>query len=182
MIHPQIIDRYYPNGALRELLVKHSHQVADRALVIARRHPEWNLDLEFVKDAAMLHDIGVFCCDAPGIHCHGDQPYLMHGMIGARLLREEGHEALARVCERHTGTGLRRETIAALGLPVPDYDLVPETLAERLICYADKFFSKSHPERVRDIPQTAQSLLKFGDESSTRFLEWACEFESFEHL
>lgn len=180
MIHQDIIDIYYPEGALRDLLLHHSRQVADRALGIARRHPEWQLDLDFVKDAAMLHDIGIYRCDAAGIHCFGDQPYLAHGVIGARIMRAHGYEALARVCERHTGTGLTRTDIAAHGLPVPDYDLVPETLAERLVCYADKFFSKSHPERVRDIAQTAQSLTKFGTESAARFVQWAREFEGYE--
>ena len=70
-----VIYKYYPeDNALRRLLLHHSRQVADRALTIARKHPELQLDTAFLERAAMLHDIGVFLTDAPGIHCHGTQP------------------------------------------------------------------------------------------------------------
>ena len=83
-----VIYKYYPeDNALRRLLLHHSRQVADRALTIARKHPELQLDTAFLERAAMLHDIGVFLTDAPGIHCHGTQPYLLHGRLGAELLR-----------------------------------------------------------------------------------------------
>lgn len=177
MIWPTIIDRYYPQGELRALLLQHSRSVADRALLIAHRHPEWQLDETFIEDAAMLHDVGIFRCDAPGIHCYGQAHYLMHGRLGAALLRREGYEALARVAERHTGTGLTRATMQALGLPVAPIDLVPETREERLICYADKFYSKSHLERTRTVEQTARSLEKFGAEGVAIFMRWAEEFE-----
>ena len=36
----------------------------------------------------MLHDIGIFQTDAPGIHCFGSQPYICHGRLGAELLRK----------------------------------------------------------------------------------------------
>ena len=69
MDYLSIIYKYYPDdNELRRLLLKHSRQVADRALKIADRHPEMNLDREFLEEAAMLHDIGIIGCDAPGIH------------------------------------------------------------------------------------------------------------------
>ena len=96
-----IIDKYYADNApLRNLLVFHSQQVTERALSIAKAHPELGLDEAFIAQAAMLHDIGIFLTDAPGIHCHGKEPYLMHGYLGAQLMRREGYEAIARVCER----------------------------------------------------------------------------------
>ncbi len=50
----------------------------------------------------MLHDIGIFLTDAPGIHCHGTAPYIAHGYLGADLLRRERYsEDVARVAERH---------------------------------------------------------------------------------
>lgn len=173
-----VIYKYYPeDNALRRLLLHHSRQVADRALAIARKHPELQLDTAFLERAAMLHDIGVFLTDAPGIHCHGTQPYLLHGRLGAELLRDEGMEREARVCERHTGTGLTAQQIAEQGLPLPAIDLLPETEEEQVICYADKFYSKSHPERERTVEQTAESLKKFGEAGVLKFLAWAKKYE-----
>ena len=102
MDYQKIIDKYYPaDNELRRVLLLHSRQVADRVLKIADRHPEWNMDSEFLEEAAMLHDIGIFRCDAPGIYCYGTEPYIRHGQIGGELLRQEGFPRHARVCERH---------------------------------------------------------------------------------
>lgn len=159
------------NAPLRNLLMLHSQQVRDRALLVADRHPELNLNRQLLADGAMLHDIGVTRCDAPGIHCHGTAPYIEHGPLGAAILREmmEANPTLAqwltpiaRICERHTGTGL------------PGYE--PETMEEKVVCYADKFFSKSHPERTRTAEQTAESLRKFGEAGVKIFLDWDKEF------
>ncbi|MCF0235981.1 MAG: HDIG domain-containing protein [Bacteroidaceae bacterium] len=178
MIHPALLDKYYPeDNALRRLLLLHSGQVRDRALAIVDRHPELGADRPMVEEAAMLHDIGIFLTHAPGIHCHGEHPYLLHGRLGAELLRAEGLPELARFCERHTGTGLTRENIIERSLPLPHEDFLPETIEEQIVCYADKFYSKSAPERVRTIEQTAKSLEKFGADGVRKFLDWAACFE-----
>lgn len=54
---------------------------------------------------------------------------------------------------------------------------MPETLEEQIICYADKFYSNSSPDREKNIEQAANSLRKFGEEGVTRFMEWAIRFE-----
>lgn len=173
-----IIDKYYAdNEPLRRLLIFHSKQVTDRALQIARNRPQLHLDTEFIANAAMLHDIGIFLTDAPAIYCYGKSPYLMHGYLGAELMRKEGYPAIARVCERHTGTGLTAENIRDNHLPLPEGDYRPQTMEEKVICYADKFYSKSHPLRVRSIEQTAASLHKYGEEGVRIFLNWAQTFE-----
>lgn len=202
-----LLHRYYPeDNALRRMLLHHSRQVCARALQIVERHPELGANRNLVETGAMLHDIGIFLTDAPGIHCHGTAHYILHGSLGAQLLRNEAeqlkkeklqaeqlkeeqlqaiqlqeelhfYEALARICERHTGTGLTRQTIIERGLPDPQQDLLPETIEEQIICYADKFYSKSHLERERTIPQTLQSLEKFGDEGVEKFRHWTELFE-----
>lgn len=164
MDYQKIIDKYYPeDDDLRRLLLIHSRQVADRCLLIAKKHPELKLDTEFLEEAAMLHDIGIRWCDAPTIFCYGTEPYIRHGQIGAELLRKEGWERHARVAERHTGTGL------------PGFE--PEYIEEELVCYADKFYSKSRPDRVLTVAQAAQSLERFGHDGVIKFLNWAAKFE-----
>ena len=175
----KVIDLHYPQeNELRRILLTHSRQVADRCLKIAHAHPELRLDEEFLEEAAMLHDIGIVACDAPCIQCFGTEPYICHGIIGARMLREAGYERHALVCERHTGTGISREQIASRNLPLPlDGCYEPQALEEQVICYADKFYSKSHLERERTVTDTARSLEKFGEEGVKRFLCWAERFE-----
>ncbi len=176
-MYQQIIEKYYPDdNQLRRLLLRHSRDVADFALAVARRHPELRLDTAFVEEGAMLHDIGIFLTDAPSIHCHGADPYIRHGIDGAALLRSEGLERHARVCERHTGAGISLEQIEKQDLPLPHCDYLPETMEEKVICYADKFYSKSHPDRVRTVEQAAKSLAKFGEEGVARFMQWAAMF------
>lgn len=178
MDYLKIIDKYYPeDNELRRLLLRHSRDVANKALAVCDRHPELNLDRQFVEEGAMVHDIGIFLTNAPGIFCHGTDPYIRHGIDGAELLRDEGLPRHARVCERHTGAGISREQIEQQQLPLPDIDLLPETLEEQVICYADKFFSKSHPDRVRTVEQAANSLAKFGGDGLLRFSRWAKMFE-----
>ena len=173
-----IIYKYYPaDDPLRRLLLKHSRQVADKALAVCERHPELQLDRHLVYEGAMLHDVGIFLTDAPGIFCHGSEPYLLHGRLGAELMRKEGREDLARICECHTGTGLTAEDIRRQGLPLPLEDFRPETEAEKVICYADKFFSKSHPERERTVEETVKSLEKFGDKGVEIFRKWVEQFD-----
>lgn len=164
MNYQQIIDKYYiEDDELRRLLLKHSRQVADRCLLICNKHPELKLDQPFIEEAAMLHDIGIRWCSAPSIFCNGTEHYLKHGPIGGEILRKEGWPRHARVAERHTGTGL------------PGFE--PETLEEQVVCYADKFYSKSRPDRVLTVSETAQSLEKFGHEGVEKFLAWAKMFE-----
>ena len=137
-----IINKYYPeDNELKHILLAHSRSVADKALWIAGKHPELNLDKQFLEEAAMLHDIGIFMTDAEGICCFGSYPYICHGYLGADLMRKEGFPRHALVCERHTGAGMSLQSIIDQQLPVPHRNMVPVSLEEQVICFADKFFS-----------------------------------------
>jgi uncharacterized protein len=179
MDYQSIIDKYYPSeNELRRILLLHSRQVADRCLLIAKKHPELRLDKEFLEEAAMLHDIGIFRCNAPSIQCFGTEPYICHGYIGGQILRDEGLVRHALVCERHTGTGLSREQIERQNLPLPlDRSYEPDVMEEQVVCYADKFYSKSHIDHERSVVETAKSLEKFGPEGVRKFLKWVDLFE-----
>ncbi len=173
-----LIHKYYASQPeLEQLLLRHSHDVADRAMRIAGMHSKWHVDTTFLYEAAMLHDIGILYVNAPSIHCHGDKPYILHGILGAELLRREGLPQHARVAERHTGTGLTREDIEAQSLPLPPGDYRPETLEEQIVCYADKFYSKSRPEEEKDFAQALRSLEKFGPKGLEVFKRWKEQFE-----
>ena len=169
----EIINKYYgEEGDLRRILIVHSQSVAHKALQIVSLHPELNIDRQFVEEAAMLHDIGIIKTDAPGIKCFGTEPYICHGILGAEMLRQEGMPRHARVCERHTGAGLSLQDIESQNLPLPHRDFLPETLEEKLICYADKFFSKTHLDIEKSLDKVEKSIAKFGESGLERFREW----------
>ena len=167
-----IIQKYYKdNPELLSILVKHSKAVAEKALAIAEAHPELRLDRQFIMEAAMVHDIGIIKTNAPDIQCFGTEPYIRHGVLGAEMLRAEGYPRHARVCERHTGAGLSLKEIEEQHLPLPHEDLLPETLEEKAICYADKFFSKTKLEREKTLAEAERSVAKHGKEGLKRFRE-----------
>ncbi len=175
-----IIDRFYEAGSdLSELLLLHSRQVAQLVQQLGERLVAQGkpLDLEFAVEAAMLHDIGVIHTNAPGIHCHGTEPYICHGVIGRRMLDEIGLFRHALVCERHTGAGLSLDEIIERDLPLPHRDLLPLSIEEKLVCYADKFFSKSHPyDPPRSLDVARSKLAKFGTATLARFDQMATLF------
>jgi len=160
------------NVKLYHILYKHSRDVANKALAIIDNHPELNADRFFVEEAAMLHDIGIVETYAPSIECHGSQPYIRHGIIGASIVQSKGLYEYSRVCARHTGTGLTKQEIIAQNLPLPQMDLVPESIEEQIICFADKFFSKTKINQEKTVEQVQKSLLKFGERSVQQFNKW----------
>ena len=178
MDYQKIIDKYYPEeNELKHILLVHSRLVADKALRIVDNHPELHADRQFVEEAAMLHDLGIFLTNAPGIYCFGTEPYIRHGILGAQLVRNEGFERHARVCERHTGSGITIADIQKQSLPLPLQDYFPVTIEEQIICYADKFFSKTHLEYERTVDEACNKLLKFGEDGTARFRVWSRLFE-----
>lgn len=182
----EILQHYISSeNPLYQIVYQHSRAVADLALRLAERHPELSVDKVLLEEAALLHDIGVLRVDAPAIFCFGTEPYIKHGLLGAEMLRalkgddpEDNRrlEMYARVCERHTGTGLTASAIAEGNLPLPLQDFSPQTLEEELICFADKFFSKTHLDRERTPEQARAKLEKFGQASLDRFDNWCKRF------
>mgnify|MGYP006281487681 CR=1 FL=1 len=176
----QIIEKFYPPGSdTHTILVNHSRQVAKKSLEIARSLARPDLDLDFIEQAAMLHDIGIFMTASPVIGCTGDAPYICHGYLGRKLLDKEGLDPVyGLVAERHTGAGISLDTIIRHNLPLPRRDMVPGTLEEKIICCADKFFSKT-PEKhnqKRTVPDIIAELSFLDSEHAGRFARWAAAF------
>jgi len=162
------------NTELFETVYLHSRHVMLKALDLADRHPELTMDRNFIEEAALLHDIGVYRTNAPDIHCLGTFPYICHGYLGREIMDQEGLPRHGLVCERHTGTGLYLTEILDQNLPLPHRDLVPVSLEEKIICFADKFYSKTQLEKEFAIEEVRSKLIKYGPEGVNRFDRW-CE-------
>lgn len=173
----EIIHKYCQgNVQLEEVLFCHSRDVANRALRVAKEHPELKADEKLIWEGAMLHDIGVVRVDAPSIFCYGTEPYIRHGVLGAEILRGEGLFVHARIAERHIGTGLTALEIEKQGLPLPHQNFTPQSIEEQIVCYADKFFSKTRPGVEKTPEQAIRSLEKFGGEGIEVFKAWMARF------
>ena len=166
---------YDPTSEVYRLLITHSLLVARKAREIAaayqKANPEDEVDLAFIAEAAMLHDSGIQSCDAPKIHCFGKAPYVQHGVLGREILEGEGLPRHALVCERHTGSGMTREDVEIQGLPLEPRDYLPVSLEEKIICVADKFYSKK-PRRLwkeKALETIKNKLSKFGPEADARW-------------
>lgn len=170
-----IIDKYYKKDTkLYDIYMSHATDVTNKAISIGQKHPELAIDIHFIEEAAMLHDIGIFMTRAPHIECHGEYPYICHGYLGHELLLMEGFPRHALVCERHTGMGLSLETILKRKLPIPHRDMQPRSLEEKIICFADKFYSKSKLGEEKSIKKIRRNLGRHGKQQQKKFDEW-CE-------
>lgn len=161
---------YIPGSRLYELLMTHSDCVARKAMQ-SLRHAGIQADCDFVFEAAMMHDIGIIRTHAPAIWCQGERPYICHGIEGRGMLEVLGLPRHALVCERHTGAGLTVDDIVRQDLPLPRRDMTPQSTEEMVICYADKFFSKSRTPRL-EIPleHVISSMARHGQDTLERFM------------
>lgn len=177
----EIITEFYePGSESFQILVKHGQQVVNKAINVAKSVPHLKPDLNFIREAAMLHDIGIFETNTPGLGCSGKHPYVCHGYLGRKILEKKGLSQHALVCERHVGIGITAEEIKFNNLPLPQRDMVPISIEEQIICFADKFFSKNgnmdiNENSVEDILNT---LRRYGPEKVIRFQKWMRLFEN----
>lgn len=175
-----LIDQHYPAGSLaRGILLAHGHEVAGLATAVAARVSLTRpVDTAFVVEAAWLHDIGIGQTATPRLGCHGNAPYIAHGVLGAEILRSAGLPRHALVCERHIGVGLSVADIDRQSLPLPRRDMSPQTVEEEIVAYADLFFSK-RPEGSggpRTVEQVRAKLIRYGVSKLTVFDRWHAQF------
>ena len=159
-------------------LYQHSLSVANYAVKIAERNMDLGPDITFIHSSAILHDIAIFMTHAPAIGCYGRYPYLAHGYLGRRLLEYEGYPEHALVCERHVGVGITKEEVESRNLPLPKRDMLPVSLEEQIVCYADKFFSKN-PGRIntpKDPDEIINKLCQHGKGKAEVFLGFMKKF------
>ncbi|MFZ0131897.1 MAG: HD domain-containing protein [Desulfobacterales bacterium] len=175
-----LIARHYRgHSQARKILLAHGENVARKALAAAENVTDREPDLVFIRQAALLHDIGMLHTDTPQLGCYGSHPYVCHGILGRVLLEAEGLKQHALVCERHVGVGITPADIRRQHLPLPLRDMRPVSIEEQIICYADKFFSKNGTgkDKEKSVPEILQKLAPYGQDKVTRFMQWVEMFE-----
>jgi uncharacterized protein len=175
----KIIGRFYKKDSeAYNILVAHSSLVAMKAVELAKKVSHLKPDIQFVKEAAMLHDIGIFLTSAKKIFCFGDKPYICHGYLGRELLEKEGLSRHALVCERHVGVGFSEKEIVKKKFPLPNRDMIPETIEEKIICVADKFFSKKDLLHEKSLEEIKKSLSELDPKLVKKFEKLYKPFEN----
>ncbi|MCB9359287.1 HD domain-containing protein [Candidatus Woesearchaeota archaeon] len=171
-----LLDKYLKKGSpMYNIIVPHSEHVAEKALLIADRIPELKPDKKFLKEICLLHDIGICKVKSDIFHATGKHKYVEHGFLGAEILREEGYPKHAQAVERHIGVGITEEQIRREKLPIPVRDMVPETIEEEILAFADNFFSKTDGLLPLDVIKS--KLARFGEEKPDKFNEWCKRFK-----
>jgi uncharacterized protein len=175
-----LLEKYFPDPNSLAIVSEHSRLVAAKALAVAAALGDTAIDRLFVEEAALLHDIGVCRTHVPAIGCTGTEPYIRHGLIGREILEAEGLPRHALVCERHIGVGLTVEDIRDQNLPLPERDMTPLSVEERIVCFADLFYSKSpgFVDVEKSIEKVRKSIGKFGEKKVGIFDAWLREFGS----
>lgn len=170
-----------PDSLAYTYFMPHVVMVASRALAVARKLGLSEEQQQFIEESAMLHDIGMTACHAPDIGCNGDRPYVAHGVEGAAILMRAGLPLHARLVARHVGCGLTDDKVAKHGLePLAEHrPLIPETIEEEIVTYADLFYSKNEEFllRSRSIEEARAGVARFGPWSAAQFDSWVKKFE-----
>ena len=177
----KIINKYIsPYSPTYNIYVVHVSLVTAKAIKIAR-HLGLSADQQrFIEEACMLHDIGIVHVKAKEIFCNGEMPYIYHIVEGRKILEAEGLPLHARIAENHIGLGgLTKEEIIRDKIPLPHRDMLCETIEEKIISYADLFYSKN-PRRIfieKSLKQVRAKVKGYGKREEKLFKEW---YEMFE--
>jgi uncharacterized protein len=172
--------KYCQSEMLLDLVWTHSNIVVDIAMQLYEngRFPTEDLPREFVVQAGLLFDIGMYMCSGfehfPGQPAM-ERPYIQHGLIGAWILEREGYSpAVIQVAHAHMGVGLTQDDIRLYGIELPIADYLAHTKLQQLIMYASKFHSKT--PRLKTKEEIEASLKKYGNDKVQLFQEMALYF------
>jgi uncharacterized protein len=130
-------------------VINHCLAVTEVALRIARNLEAKGVrvNLKLVEAGALLHDIG-----------RSKTHSVDHSLVGAQIAQTLNlPKSVVNIIKRHVGAGITDEEAASLGWPKDNY--IPQTLEEKVVCYADK---RVDHDKVTPIETEIQKLQKGG--------------------
>lgn len=126
--------QFLRQSGCRENVVRHVEAVSGLAVEIARvcKQRGHSVDLQLIEIGGLLHDIG-----------RAKNHTVHHAIVGAEIARSLGlPEPIISIIKRHVGGGITSREAKKLGWPRDVY--IPQTLEEKIVCYADKLIEDSH--------------------------------------
>jgi len=139
-------------------VIKHCEAVSKLAVEIALtiRKRGLNCNIELVEVGSLLHDIGR--AKTHSVH---------HAIEGARIAETQRlPKPVISIIKRHVGGGISANEARRLRWPRDNY--IPQTLEEKVVCYADKLIENS--QRVT-FSKTLENLSETLPPSSVKRLE-----------
>ena len=118
---------------------EHCEAVASLAVRIAEASIKngLNVDIQLVEVGALLHDIG-----------RSETHNVDHAIVGAKIAESLGLPSpIVSIIERHVGGGIDIDEAKHLGWPIKSY--LPETLEEKIVCYADKLIEGKRRVKIK---------------------------------
>ena len=173
----KIIHKHIPQDspAYKPYII-HVILVTQKAIQAAKHIGLSTEQIQFIEEAAMLHDIGVIKVNAPEIGCNGPLRYLYHMPEGRKILESENLTEHAKVCEGHTTITELVVKNKSMDIPVRDYS--PKTIEQECVAWADKFYSKGgeHFWIPRTVDQIRESRQELGQPAIDMFNKWNKKF------
>jgi uncharacterized protein len=131
---------------VHKLVYEHCQVVSEIALWCAENAHE-SVDKELLQAAALLHDIASYPFFDENGHSDGKGFYPLHGILGAKILLDEGFDPrIAQIVETHLLLGISEAEIrnsVGRAWALPTHDYTPQSVEAELLCYADRFHSKN---------------------------------------
>ena len=143
-------------------VAKHCLAVSELAVEIAKacRERRVNVNVDLVRIGGLLHDIG-------RARTHG----VDHAIEGSQIVKSLNlPDAIARIVERHVGSGITAKEAEKLGWPVKSY--VPTSIEERIVAYADKLIEGSRRVSIETAVERFRNNADISEESIERLRQW----------
>ncbi len=125
--------RFLRQSGCKQNVVRHVEAVTELACELAQACKErgYPVDLKLVEIGALLHDIG-----------RSKTHTVHHAVAGAQIAKSLGlPEPVISIIKKHVGGGIAAREAKKLGWPKGVY--VPQTIEEKIVCYADKLVEGS---------------------------------------
>lgn len=137
--------KYAPNDEAYDLVYGHCQIVNELALWCADRIKEKQpIDRGLLSSAALLHDIGTYVFFAQENNTGRNSLYAQHAILGAKIIADEGIDSqIVQIVETHVLLGLSKQEIIEKPWPLPARDYIPRNIEGEILCYADRFHTKS---------------------------------------
>lgn len=140
-------------------VLKHSKIISKQCLKVAQRIMDsgYEVNLDLVQAGALLHDLAMPLIDKEIVRCQ-------HGFMGGKILRKLGYPEVAKITERHYGSGLSKEEIIQNNLPLPRKDFVPKTVEEKIVNFVDRLSNPTALQKkklVEEVKNTKVQWLRF---------------------
>lgn len=125
--------RLLRNSGCRLNVLRHVEAVSDLAVDLAEAVSKRGcpVNVSLVEIGALLHDIG-----------RGKTHSVHHAVVGAEIAESLSLPvSVVSIIKRHVGGGIAARDARMLGWPKDVY--VPQTVEEKIVCYADKLIEGS---------------------------------------